>query len=284
MHKILIAILILFGSKHAVSVGADSSFMKLSLYEDTLKGLAVSMITDDDLSIRQNSCYEFIRTLVKAIRIENSYSYPFDSLYGLISIISPKDNKFRIFSWELFRFDLTFRYYGCIQMKNGKALEFYPLFDNSSHAKDPETSTVSSEKWYGAYYYNIIQKKRGKKRYYCLFGFNEHNLLSNKKILDVLYFEEGVPYFGLAVFEYPDKNKVVKRLIIEYKNDASATLNYNKEWGIIVYDHLIPLNPLQEGMYEFYVPDGSYEGFKYKKGKWHYINKVFDQTFEEPPF
>ena len=43
----------------------------------------------------------------------------------------------------------------------------------------------------------------------------------------------------------------------------------------IIYDHLSPTSPQLEGMYDFYVPDGSYDAFKWEKGKWVYI-KDFD--------
>ncbi len=94
--------------------------------------------------------------------------------------------------------------------------------------------------------------------------------------------ENNKPLFGAPVFHY--KNKVVKhRVIIEYKKDAKATLNYSTELKKIIFDHLIPLNPAYKELRYSHVPDGSYEGFKYKLGRWVYIEKVFKKTFEEAP-
>jgi hypothetical protein len=53
---------------------------------------------------------------------------------------------------------------------------------------------------------------------------------------------------------------------------------------MITFDHLIPQDPSTEGIYYTYVPDGSYEAFQWKHGKWNYISSVFNSTMKEPVF
>ena len=201
----------------------------------------------------------------------------------MISIIYPKDKKFRIFTWELLRINTQYGYFGCLQMKSKRELKFFPLIDYRPFMDSPVDSVCTPDKWYGAFYYNILKKSKWARSYYFLFGLDQNNIFSNKKVIDVLYFKNNKPYFGAPFFIFNDTSKNnINRFIIEYKFDASTTLNYSKDQRMILYDHLIPMDPKQEGMFEFYVPDGSYEGFKYKRGKWLHVEKVFDQTFDEP--
>jgi hypothetical protein len=44
--------------------------------------------------------------------------------------------------------------------------------------------------------------------------------------------------------------------------------------NMILYDHLIPENG-ETGKRYTYIPDGDYEGFKWKDGKWVHVDKVF---------
>ncbi len=43
---------------------------------------------------------------------------------------------------------------------------------------------------------------------------------------------------------------------------------------MIVFDYLVPLNPLLEGNKAFYVPEGTYDGFVWKRGKWRFRTMV----------
>ncbi len=44
---------------------------------------------------------------------------------------------------------------------------------------------------------------------------------------------------------------------------------------MIIFDHLMSENNHQGEKYTL-IPDGDYEGFTWKNGKWNYIEKVFD--------
>jgi len=82
---------------------------------------------------------------------------------------------------------------------------------------------------------------------------------------------------------YDPRNKM-KRFILEYKESAQISIRYDDELQMITYDHLQPSSPLTKDDYTTYVPDGSYEGFKWENGKWHHVENVFTATQKEPPF
>ncbi len=258
------------------------NLMRLHHYEDSLKILGDTIVNGSQQVIRQEACYGFIKVLVKALKIDGSFDYPFDSLTA-IGILYPEDRSFRIFNWNLLYVNGTYRYYGAIQ-KNSRKTEVYPLYDYSDYFKtNPEDTVTSNERWYGVLYYKIV--KQGK--YYMLFGWDGYNLRSNKKVIDVLTFnKKGNPVFGAPIFNFGTlkEPKLHSRFIIEYKKTAQVSVNYDAGLKMIVYDHLIPLDPKAEGMYFLYVPDGSYEGFEFKKKKWQHISSVWNTTQSKPPF
>ena len=57
-------------------------------------------------------------------------------------------------------------------------------------------------------------------------------------------------------------------VLIEYDERTSVSLSYNKKEKKIIFNNLIPIKKELEGLYEYYVPDGSNNSYNYKSGKW----------------
>jgi len=89
--------------------------------------------------------------------------------------------------------------------------------------------------------------------------------------------------FGYPMFLTKDDINPQTRIIIEYKEDASPVLNYDEQLKMIVISYLRPENPMSEGIYFTYIPDGTYVGFYFKRGLWRYKDQVFDRTMDAPP-
>ncbi|HYV91537.1 MAG TPA: hypothetical protein VE978_07135 [Chitinophagales bacterium] len=266
---------------------SEKNLQLLNHYQDTLKVLSDSMLDSKDEMKRQGSCYQFIRTMVRALKVEGSFHFPFDALER-ISILAPDDQSFRILNWVLPFDDSTYRYYGTIQMNDLKQLKLFPLFDYSEFISKPADTLTNNEHWFGALYYRMLEvKSSGGKPYYLLFGWDGNDAHSHKKLIDVLSFNsKKQPVFGASLFDfgsYDPRNKI-KRFILEYKETAQVSIRYDDELQMIVYDHLEPESPLTKDDYTTYVPDGSYEGFKWENGKWHHVENVFTTTQKEPPF
>lgn len=255
-------------------------------YEDSLKQISDVILNGDEQGERQDACYRFIRMLVQALKVEDSFDYPFDSLKA-ISILVPDDKSFRIFNWQLPLSSGTQRYFGAIQIKDKAELKLFPLYDYSDNFKDAVDTITGNERWYGALYYRMMQVKSKGKKYYMLFGWDGNNMLSNKKVLEVLSFtKKKEPVFGAEIFDFgkdSDRNGI-KRFMLEYKEDAQVSLNYDADLGMITYDHLIPQDPSTKDLPYTYVPDGSYEAFAWKHGKWNHVDNVFTSTMQEAPF
>ena len=255
------------------------NLQQLQAYEDTLLEIGTTLVTDSIYEVREAACVQFIPTLVKALKTPGSFHYPFDKLQT-VSILNSPDEKFRIFTFQMTLWDNTYRYYGAIQY-NTEQLKLTPLIDMSLFLGDAMDTVVGNKSWYGALYYNIIEKKRKGKKHYLLFGWDGNDRFSTKKLVDVLHFEGEEVRFGAPIFQVGDS--VITRYIIQFKKEAQASINYDEEHKMILFDHLIPEHPGSEGIKMTYVPDGSYEGFKYKKGVWLHTEKAFEQQITVPP-
>src|SRR6201991_4310603 len=125
---------------------------QLNIYQDSLASLGKKMVNDENDLERKNANYQFIKTLVSALKVPNSFLFPFDSVKS-ISIINSPDNRFRIMSWHVVNQDGSYRFYGTIQLNTGGPLKMFPLEDYSPLLKTPEDSVTDNHKWYGAQYY-----------------------------------------------------------------------------------------------------------------------------------
>jgi len=94
--------------------------------------------------------------------------------------------------------------------------------------------------------------------------------LTNKKVIDVLFFDQWDNItFGAPVFL--DENKKLKyRVVFEFSAQAVMLLRYEKKKKMIVFDHLSPTSPSAKGQFQYYGPDFTYDGFYFKKGIWNY--------------
>ena len=266
---------------------SSSDRKQLARKEDSLKIYADSMINGITPAKRFRSDSQFVRMFVRGLLFKNSFFYPFDSLPTISKLYAP-DSTFRIFTWQLKKDEYMYLQKGAIQMRTPDgSLKLYPLFDGSMFTSKPLDSVRSRNNWIGAIYYKIIQKTHNGKNYYTLLGFDDFTVSSNRKWLEVLSFNErGEPEFGGPFISFKEdtvKRADQHRFNIEYKKEARTTFNYNPELDMIIYDHLISETEEPERK-ETYIPDGDFEGFKWKDGKWVHVDKVFDFKLQDGAF
>jgi hypothetical protein len=204
------------------------------------------------------------------------FHYPFDSLKWVGKIISP-DKKIRIITWNVPLSDGTHRYFGFIQhavRKKVRTVNLFTLKDDGRDIKDPESAVYTPDNWPGALYYDILATKRNGQVLYTLLGFDFNDRYSNKKIIDVLVIDKNMhARFGEPVFE-TQNDKMKNRIIFEFSSQAVMTLRWDPQLKMIVADHLSPIEPGLEGVYKFYGPDESYDGYKFRDGMWKFFPDV----------
>lgn len=189
-----------------------------------------------------------------------------------ISAIKPEDEAFWILTWNVPFDDGTYTFYGRIRLPNKGKLtgHTFTLIDQSSVIARPGTKTLRADEWFGALYYKVIKTRHKKNTFYTLLGWDGNTAFSNKKLIDVLSFQQdGSIRFGAPIFD--DGKRVRHRVFFEHAEKASMSLRYQEKTGLIIFDHLAPSQPSLEGQYEFYSPDFTTDAFRFEKGKWIFI-------------
>jgi hypothetical protein len=223
-------------------------------------------------SIRLAAHERMIALFDSTLSLPGSFKYSYSKL-TTISFLTPEDQSFRIVTWVVPLLDRTYRFGGLIQRKTDSIPAVNVLYEPTEPIDFITERELRTDEWYGCLYYEIKTFKHRKTHYYALVGWDGNNASSNKKYLDVLRFDEKKGWiFGEKIFE--TKKKKQTRFILEYKEDAGVTLSYNKKEKMFVFDHLIPIDGAPVGMYQYYVPDFSYDGYRFKKGKFILVENI----------
>src|SRR5437773_3519712 len=216
---------------------------KLKEKEDSLQHLAADIILDSLTAGRMRSDSFFVKTLIRALQIKNSFYFPFDSVQGISKLYAP-DSTFRILTWNITYTDYYARQRGAIQMRTDDgSLKLIPLRDVSEFARDATDSVRTRNNWIGAVYYDIVKTTYNGKNFYTMIGFDYNSVMSNKKWIEVMSFDDaGKPVFGAKRFFSYEKDSLKRnsayRFNLEYKKSARAILKYEPELKMILVDHL----------------------------------------------
>jgi hypothetical protein len=280
--KLLVFSFSLLFSLHAQKPGsADYKFLQKK--EDSLKILAQKIVQGMNAADRFKADSTFTKVLVRSLKTKNSFHYSFDSLYAISRIYAP-DSSFRIFTWQMVINENVIRQHGAIQMKTSDGtLKLFPLIDKSDITNNMADTIANNYGWIGAVYYKIILTEFQGKPYYTLLGFDENNIRSNKKLIEILSFQNGEPVFGSRQFSVVSGfgyNNKMARFIMEYKKEASPRLTYDADLNMIIFEHLVSESNQPNKKWTL-IGDGDYEGFKWLDGKWAYVNKVFTEVTTE---
>ncbi len=222
-------------------------------------------LTDDTAKIEANDmALELIRDMMNE---PDAFEYNYDSLEH-ITMIESDDDMVRIFTWNLMYNNMRHDFFGFIQFENeDDEYYFYELRDKTSNAPDADSDYESPDEWYGALYYEMIEKKHRNTPVYTLLGWKGQDAMVQQKVIETLEFNRrDEPDFGGR------RIKVVRekmdRAIFRYSSQAQMILRFNEKNDIIVCDHLSPGNPKFKGQYEYYGPDYSYDAFEWNGKRW----------------
>ncbi len=259
------------------SLCAEKSIERVA---DNGQSLQYGIVNDSITQVRKGA-FEQIEGLILelATKPESFLWFP-ENLQG-IKVIYPQDTTFRMITW-IGRFSNNeYQYGGIIQFRSGPP----PIvLEPTIIDEDFELIAYDSKNWPSALYYNILDFKRSGQTYYLLFAFDGYQQFAHRKWIDVLSFDDKqTPTFGAAVFDFETESRSkIKRLVLEYAAEINIKLNYDPIEGIIMYDHLIPMKSSYADV-EVFVPDGSYEGLRLKRGKWKHIDKIKTLILKDPP-
>ena len=216
-----------------------------------------------DIFKRESPSVMLADSFYTLLQYDSTFEFPFTTLDKIGKIYSP-DHRLRIYSWNIpIGVDQNL-YFAIIQYSGKKEKKMYSL---KMKGVPDYQGKISIDNWPGALYYEIVETKHAGQKYYTLLGFDLNNLLTNKKIIDVVSIDDFDKfYFCPQLIQY--NGKMTDRLVFEYNEKASMTLKFNEDKKMIIFDHLSPEKPSMEGNYQYYGPDFTYDGLKFEKGIW----------------
>lgn len=276
--------ILVFISVAAVGQKVDTNLIAFRQAEYQLKDIQWAAFTGKIEAERIEANKKIIGIWDGIVSDARIMQYNFDGLKNDYAIISPKDKKFKLITWNVFKNDGTYAFFGYLLVNNNKRVktgflkhktiqnyEYFKLIDRSAAIKSPESYIGTPDKWFGMLYTAIIECDG----FYTLIGYDPNDKLTQRKFVDILYFKnDGSPIFGKDVFKFPKKNP--KRLMFEWSSDVSMSLKYNASRGQIVYSHLAPREEgdLLVGQVQYYGPDGSFDALELKKDRWVLVEDV----------
>ena len=210
-----------------------------------------------------------------ALKHDNSFKYPFDSLKTDISIVVSPDSRLRIFTWFAVSDAGNYHYYGFMQYndKQAQKVKLFELNDCGSYVENYDNMTLTPQNWRGMLYYGIVEKKYHGEMIYTLLGWDGCGLYTTRKVIEPLSFsDKGQPRFGKSMIKVGRKK--MKRLVFEYNKRATMMIQYDEALGVIVLDHLAVMGTQDTDNPMFYGPDMSYDALKFEDGMWFYQSNI----------
>ena len=257
-----IIILFVLGS---LLYGQEPEYLELYKTESQLEALFLELYSDS-LADTEPILGEIGALMPLALNLPGAMDYPWNRL-SRIGVKTSDDGLIRIFSWHVEDDPDIYLYFGYIQVeqKRGKT-NLFALKDNFKPQRGIYRANQSLEDWYGKLYYGIVTKQLKRKTYYTLLGMDFNNSRSSIKSVEVLMIQRNKPRFEQEVFS--NGNELVDRVVLEYSNQVAISVRYDPMLDLITFDHLVPLHPIYKTNFEFYGPDGSFDGLEFSDGTW----------------
>ena len=246
-------------------------YLTLVKAESELQDLFTQLYSDS-LSEKE-AVLDSIMVLMRVSLAEpGSMDFPWGGLTQ-IGVISSEDLKIRAFTWHIMDDPDHYRYFGFFQvaLKQGK-VRLFELKDNGKGQRGVMKLDQSPEEWYGKLYYQILSHRYKRRNYYTLLGMDFNDSRSTIKSVEVLTLQRNQPRFAKELF-FNGRDKV-DRVVLEYGDRVAISVRYDPDLKMITYDHLVPLHPIYERNFEFYGPDGSYDGLEFTGGLWNHHKDI----------
>ncbi|MFH0757468.1 MAG: hypothetical protein V2B15_09290 [Bacteroidota bacterium] len=233
--------------------------------ENELKGLFEQLYSDS--LTNPELVLDRIRSMMPEIlSFPGAMEYPWSKL-DRIGVKTSDDKQLRIFTWHVMDDPDTYRYFGYIQMaQKREKIAVFPLVDNMKPQRSVYRADQTTKDWYGKLYYGIITIQGKRKTLYTLLGMDFNDSRSNIKSVEVLSIQRNTPRFDKEVF-FNGRDRV-DRIVLEYSDQVTISVRYDPTLDLIAFDHLVPLDPIYKNNFEFYGPDGSFDGLEFSEGTW----------------
>lgn len=249
----------------------EPQYLDLVKSESMLQDLFVQLYSDS-LSDVEQVLTTILDVMPDALSAEGAMEFPWSGL-NRIGVISSDDGLIRFFTWHVMDDRDHYRYFGFVQVAMKKEnFKLFTLHDNGQSQRKVTRLDQSTENWYGKLYYSIITSSYKRKTYYTLLGMDFNDTRSTIKTIEILDLQRNQPRFLKELFF--DGQAKHDRLVLEYSAQVAMSVRYEQDLDMITFDHLVPFHPIYENNYEFYGPDGSFNGLKFEDGTWILLTDI----------
>ncbi len=245
---------------------AERNYMDIVMAERQLKSM-FDRLYDEQVPGSGMQLYHAIDTLFyEALMLPGSFDHKWPRLDMIGRLISD-DKQVKVFSWMYMADRDEYHYSAYIQLLDRKGeAEVFRLQPADTEDRFSEEFKQSRTEWHGKLYYDILTNEYKRKVFYTLLGADFKDSSSRLKTIEVFAIQRGKPVFRGD--QFLAGGTVKDRVVLEYSADLMASVRFNENLQMIVSDHLEPLHPIYYGNYQFYGPDGSYDGYRFAEGVW----------------
>ncbi len=211
----------------------------LEQYRDSVINISKQLLqskTDDRKTELNKRLLDFVG---KIAAFPDVMEYKLDT-FRYVSVVTSPDKKLRFYTWPVRFRDGTYKYYGYVQSYtlSSRSYRTQPLIDYTQRLGRADSKTLYAKKWYGAYYYRLIQTKSGSKTYYTLLGWKGYDKIITEKVIEIANLKSnGDVVFGYPMFNIRDyayfKNKRARRLIYKYSSRVQMYLDYDVQTLVV---------------------------------------------------
>ncbi len=265
------AVSFFFLSAVCAAFAQDPGYLELVRMEAELNSL-FNRLYADSLSSTAPVLDQIGKIMPEALALDGAMNYAWTGL-DRIGVVTSDDDRIRVFTWHIMDDQDQYRYFGYIQVENRKdRTRVVELKDNQKPQRNLTNLDQSPEDWYGKLYYQIITQKHRRNTFYTLLGMDFNTSLSTIKTVETLTLQRNRPKFVKGMFIFG--NSRMDRVVLEYSSQVTISVRYDPAIRMITFDHLEPLHPIYRNNYEFYGPDGSFDGLEFTDGVWIYQRDI----------
>ncbi len=237
-----IVLIIFILSLSSASIFGQNTKLLTSL-KDSIRLNSQLMVNSNNDKMKFVYSDRITNAIKKFTKQEKSINFNMDSL-KFVKVLQSKNKRIRIFTWAIPLDDGSYIFKGITQsyIKSHKSYLTTELHDKGANMSRAFGKVLNAKRWYGAYYYKLIQTKRGQKYFYTLLGWRGINKTEQSKVIEIITLRNnGDVVFGYSLFkikdyEYFKSTPSVKRLIYKYSSLTNMYLDYDYQ-TIVIKSH-----------------------------------------------
>ena len=265
MIRIFVTVIMLLVSLTLLSQ-ENEKYLEIVQAERQLKAMFDELYQVEVTGTKMDLFHAIDSLFYKALQLPGSFDHRWGSLDMIGKLISD-DGQVKVFSWVYMVSRDEYHYIVFIQLQGRRGeSEIFRMIPGDTENMMSEDYPQSIDNWHGKVYYSILTNDYKRKTFYTLLGADFKDTKTSAKTIEVLTIKRGEPIFRDD--QFLDGGTVRNRIVLEYSAELTISVQFNKRLGMIVFDHIVPLHPLYHGNYQFYGPDGSYNGYRFTDGIW----------------